>query len=189
MNSVLKMAQIINQPGSVVVIATDTVYGLVARAKDPQAVARLYGLKSRENKPGTLIAKNIEQLVELGFKRKYLVSVEQFWPGPVSVIIPCANSALDYLKLGRPDIALRIPNDQNLLSLLDLTGPMITSSANLPGQPPANTIAQAKTYFNNQVDAYFNGGNLADRQPSTIIRVVDDAVEVIRQGSVIIENS
>jgi L-threonylcarbamoyladenylate synthase len=189
MKSILKMAQIINRPGSVVVIATDTVYGLVARAKDPQAVDRLYKLKNREDKPGTLIARSIEQLVELGFKRKYLVSVEQFWPGPVSVIIPCANQALDYLKLGRPDIALRIPNDQKLLGLLELTGPMITSSANLPNQPPANTISQAKAYFDNKVDAYFNGGDLSGRQPSTIIRVVDDAVEVVRQGSVNIENS
>jgi len=185
----LDMAQAINQPASVVVIATDTVYGLVARAKDEKAVERLYALKSREDKPGTLIARDIEQLVELGLKSRYLKAVSQFWPGAVSVIIPCSSEQLNYLKLGRPDIAVRIPNDHKLNNLLALSGPLITSSANLPGQPPANTISEAKNYFNNMVDAYFDGGDLSSRQPSTIIRVVDDAIEVLRQGSVKIKAS
>lgn len=184
MNNALEMAQAINKQAGVVVIATDTVYGLVARAEDAKAVARLYSIKSREHKPGTLIGGSIEQLVDLGLTRRYLVVVNQFWPGAVSVILPCSNKDLDYLRLGLPTIAVRIPDDNNLISLLNLTGPLITTSANLPGQPPATTVAEARAYFNNLVDAYFDGGNLSMRQPSTIIRIVDDAIEVIRQGSV-----
>jgi L-threonylcarbamoyladenylate synthase len=184
MNNIIEMGQAINKKTSVVVIPTDTVYGLVARAQDVKAVERLYSLKSRDNKPGTLIGMSIDQLVELGFKRRYLKAVAQFWPGAVSVVLPCSNVGLEYLSLGRPDIALRIPDDDDLRSLLELTGPILTTSANLPGQPPATTIDEARAYFNNRVDAYFDGGNLAKRQPSTIIKVIDDGVEVIRQGSV-----
>jgi L-threonylcarbamoyladenylate synthase len=76
------------KPGSIGVIATDTIYGVVACATDPEAVDRLYRVKSRENKPGTIIAASIDQLVELGLKRRYLTAVEQWWPGALSVIIP-----------------------------------------------------------------------------------------------------
>lgn len=177
----------LSHPGAVIVMATDTVYGLVAKASDRQAVDRLYGLKQRQAKPGTLISLDIDQLVALGFTRRYLVAVSQFWPGAVSVIVPCGNKELGYLLQHRPDIAIRIPKDQTLATILSQTGPLITTSANLPNLPPADNIAQARAYFNNSVDAYFDGGDLSARQPSTIIKIIDDAIEVVRQGAVKIE--
>jgi L-threonylcarbamoyladenylate synthase len=170
--------------GSVGVIPTDTVYGLVARAADEAAVERLYALKHREDKPGTLIAASVMQLEELGLKHRYLKAVEQFWPGAVSVIIPISDPALAYLHRGKRSLAVRIPDDTDLLKLLAQTGPLQTTSANAPGEPPATTEAEAKDYFGNDVDFYVDGGNLSDRQPSTIIRIVDDAIEVIREGTV-----
>jgi len=174
------------KPGLVGVIPTDTIYGLVARAADQQAVERLYKLKSRENKPGTLIAASIEQLVELGIKRRYLTAVSQYWPGAVSVVIPC-DASLSYLHQGKFSLAVRIPDDQTLQGILNETGPLITSSANDPGEPTAVTIEEAKRYFNDKVDFYVDGGDLSGRPPSTVIRIVDDAVEVLRQGAVAIE--
>ncbi len=174
------------RPAAVGVIPTDTVYGLVARAADQQAVERLYRLKSRENKPGTLIAASIEQLVELGIKRRYLTAVAQYWPGAVSVVIPC-DANLDYIHQGKNSLAVRIPDDQTLQALLQKTGPLITSSANDPGEPTAVTVEEAKQYFNDEVDFYEDGGDLSGRPPSTVIRIVDDAVEVLRQGAVAIE--
>ncbi len=173
----------LNEPGAIGVIPTDTVYGLVARAADKEAVARLYALKSRENKPGTLIAANIEQLEELGLKHRYLKAVEQFWPGAVSVIIPAADPALAYLHQGKMSLAVRIPADKKLNKLLQQTGPLLTSSANPPGKPEAGTIEEAKKYFGDKVDFYEDGGDLSDRQPSTVIRIIDDAIEVLRQGA------
>jgi len=76
------------QNNAVAVIPTDTLYGVVCRAVDEVAVAKLYKLKSREKKPGTIIAANIDQLVELGIPRRYLTAVEQFWPNPISIEIP-----------------------------------------------------------------------------------------------------
>jgi len=166
------------------VLASDTIYGIMARADDHQAAQRMYALKHREHKPGTLIAASIEQLVALGLKQRYLTPVARFWPGAVSVIIPCADDALAYLHQGAQSLAVRIPADEWLLDLLGQTGPLITSSANQPGEPPATTIAEAKAYFNDSIDFYADAGDLSGRAPSTVVRVVDDVLEVLRQGAV-----
>jgi L-threonylcarbamoyladenylate synthase len=175
--------------GAVGIIPTDTLYGVVARAADRQAVERLYRVKSRENKPGTIIAASIDQLEELGIKRRYLTAVEQWWPGPLSVVIPCGED-LAYLHRGKRSLAVRIPaGRENLLKLLNDTGPLLTSSANHPGQAPAGTIAEAKAIFGNDVDFYEDGGDLSDHEPSTVVRIIDDAIEVLREGAVKIEEN
>jgi tRNA threonylcarbamoyl adenosine modification protein (Sua5/YciO/YrdC/YwlC family) len=178
----------LQQPGAVGVIPTDTVYGVAARAADESAAARLYQLKKRDGKPGTLIAASIEQLEELGLKHRYLKAVEQFWPGAVSVVIPAANPELAYLHRGKMTLAVRVPNDKKLRALLRQTGPLLTSSANHPGEPVAATITQAKDYFGGLVDFYIDGGDLSQREPSTIIRIIDDAIEVLRPGAVKIDD-
>jgi L-threonylcarbamoyladenylate synthase len=169
------------------VIPTDTLYGVVARAADHEAVARLYELKSREAKPGTLIADSVEQLESLGLKHRYLKAVEQFWPGAVSVVIPAAEPALKYLHQGKMSLAVRIPNDIGLRELLQQTGPLLTSSANQPGKTPAAKIDEAKQYFGDKVDFYIDAGDLSGAKPSTVIRIIDDAVEVLRPGAVEID--
>ncbi len=180
--------QQLKRPGAVGVIPTDTVYGIVARAADHNAVERLYRIKRREQKPGTIIASDIEQLVSLGIKRRYLKAVERFWPGPVSVVIPCGPE-LAYLHQEMNGLAVRIPADPVLTKFLNQCGPLLTSSANAPDKPTASTIAEAKAYFGDDVDFYVNGGDLAGRLPSTLLRVVDDAIEIIRTGAVDIDES
>lgn len=169
-------------------LPTDTVYGLVARASDRAAVKRLYGLKSREGKPGTIIAASVDQLAELGLKARYLKAVEQFWPGAVSVVIPCGPE-LEYLHDGKNSLAVRIPADEDLRAFLGQTGPLLTSSANHPGKPTATTLDAAREYFNGDVDFYVEGGDLSGRQPSTVIRIVDDAIEILREGAVKIKEN
>lgn len=183
------VAQKLQAPGAVGVIPTDTVYGLAARAADQTAVERLYALKHRENKPGTLIAASIDQLVQLGLKARYLKAVEQFWPGAVSVIIPCGDPALSYLHQGKYSLAVRIPDNADLLQLLQQTGPLLTSSANHPGEPTANTVGEARACFGDAVDFYLDGGDLSGHAPSTVIRIVDDAIEILREGAVKIQEN
>lgn len=168
--------------GAVGVLPTDTVYGLACRAADENAVRRLYKLKNRENKPGTLIAATTEQLIELGIKARYLKAVEHYWPNPISIVIP--NHELAYIHLGAGSIAVRIPKQAELAKLLQRIGPLLTTSANPPGKSEAVNIEQAKKYFGESVDCYVDGGDLSGRQPSTLIRVVDDAIEILREGAV-----
>lgn len=173
--------------GAVGVLPTDTVYGLVCRAADETAVRRLYGLKKRENKPGTVVAASLEQLIELGIKARYLKAVEQFWPNAISVEIP---HGVAYLHQNTGRQAFRVVKESKaLIDLLKATGPLLTSSANLPGESPASTITGAEKYFGDKVDFYVDGGDLSDREPSTLIRIVDDVVEVLRAGAVKIDES
>ncbi len=175
-----KISQSLNG-GGVAVLPTDTVYGICALAGDQEAVKRLYQLKSRDKKPGTVIAGSIDQLVDIGIKRRYLKAVEQFWPGPISVVIPVSRD-LEYLDLGKGSIAVRVVGDQNIVNLLSKTGALLTSSANLPGQPEASSIEEAKKTFGDKIDLYVDGGDFSGKLPSTVIRVVDDAVEILREG-------
>lgn len=179
----------LKQSGVIGVIPTDTIYGVVARAADEKAVERLYALKRRDNKPGTIIAADLEQLEALGLKHRYLKAVEQFWPGAVSVVIPCSDPALKYLHRGKLSLAVRIPKDDQLQKLLQQTGPLLTSSANHTSQSPAHTITEARKYFKDEVDFYVDGGDFSKHEPSTVVRIVDDAIEILRPGAVKIDEA
>jgi L-threonylcarbamoyladenylate synthase len=174
--------------GSVGVMPTDTVYGLVARAHDKQAVAKLYALKNREHKPGTIIAASVEQLRELGVSQAHLDKVKQWWPNSLSVETPL-SADLNYLHQETGRQGLRVVADKNLQAILLKTGPLLTSSANHPGKPGAANVQDAWNYFGDRVDFYVDGGDLSDRAPSTIIKITDDgAIEVIRDGAVKIDS-
>jgi L-threonylcarbamoyladenylate synthase len=174
--------------GGVGIMPTDTVYGLVARAEDIKATTRLYELKKRERKPGTVIAANVEQLINLGVPKQYLRAVEHFWPNPISIVINLGNR-LKYLHQDAGSMPFRVVADKQLSQFLKLTGPLVTSSANLPSQPVSNTIKEAKAYFKDKIDFYIDGGDLSARPPSTIIRIDDsNAVEVIREGAITVDD-
>ena len=169
--------------GAVGVIPTDTVYGLATSAENKTSVARLYhDVKRRGPKPGTIVAANIEQLERLGLKARYLRAVKEFWPNPLSIIIPCGEE-LTYLHRGKDSLAVRIPDDEMLRAFVEQTGPLLTTSANHPGEPTATTVASAEKSFGDSVDFYVDGGDLSGRPPSTVIRIVDDAIEVLRAGA------
>lgn len=171
--------------GSVGVMPTDTIYGLVCSAANHVAVEKLYGIKHREQKPGTIIAASVDQLIELGIKARYVKAVEQFWPNPISIIIPASAPELQYLHRGKLSLACRVvQGPRELLNVLSKVGPLLTSSANQPGAKPSNTISEAQNYFGDSVDFYVDAGDLSGQMPSTLIRIVDDAVEILREGAV-----
>lgn len=172
--------------GAVGVLPTDTVYGLVCSVNNRDAVARLYALKHRHHKPGTIIAASPDQLINLGIRKQNLSKVLRYWPGPVSVVAPDTRS-LGYLDLGMQSLAVRVTDDKTLLALLNQTGPLLTTSANLPGQPTATSLDEAYRYFKESVDFYVDGGDYRGRPASTLIRLVDGKIEVLRPGAVRVE--
>lgn len=171
--------------GAVGVLPTDTLYGIVARAASPEAVERLYSLKHREHKPGTTIAATDEQLVELGVDATVVSQVAQYWPAPLSIVLPQPDS-LAYLHQGVGESPFRVVADEELHMLLLQTGPLVTSSANQPGEPPARDRAEAQAYFGDKVDFYVDAGDIGDREPSTIARLGDSGLQVLRQGAAVI---
>ena len=175
--------------GDVGVLPTDTVYGLAASAHSQVAVERLYRLKNREQKPGTLIAASIRQLQELGVPDELLDRLKPYWPGPLSAVLPISDS-FSYLHQGVGDIAIRVVADEIICHLLEQTGPLMTSSTNHPGAPGATTVNEAWDYFHNLVDFYVDGGNLSGRPPSTIVKFrPDEGLEILRQGAIILTGS
>ncbi|HEY5695332.1 MAG TPA: L-threonylcarbamoyladenylate synthase [Candidatus Saccharimonadales bacterium] len=172
------------QNGGVGVMPTDTVYGLVARTKDPSAVARMYTLKDRDHKPGTVIAASTQQLIDLGVPESHINKVKKWWPNPLSVETPLGKN-LSYLHQDTGRQGFRVVADETIRAVLEQTGPLVTSSANHPGKPGSVTVDKAIKYFGDRVDFYVDGGNLEGRSPSTIIKITDDgSIEVIRDGAV-----
>lgn len=174
--------------GAIGVIPTDTIYGLVCVVSHQEAVRRLYDIKHRARQPGTTIAASVDQLQKLGFPLRSLRAVQHLWPNALSVEMP-ALSVPVYLSTGERTMAVRIPRDEKLQALLAQTGPLMTTSANHPAEPAATDITSARRYFGDTVDFYVDAGDLGVRPPSTIIRIIDDAIEIIREGAVNIDEN
>lgn len=175
--------------GGLVIMPTDTQYGLVTPALNQKSVERIYQLKKRSpQKPFIILISSVEDLklfeITLDkFTRKYLAGI---WPNPVSVILPCLLQKFAYLHRGANSLAFRIPDKQDLVNILQKTGPLIAPSANLEGLPVAKTIKKAKKYFGDQVDYYEDGGKL-DSAPSTLIKIENGKVQVLRQGKLVVK--
>lgn len=176
--------------GKVGVIPTDTIYGLAVAANNARAVAKLGRLKQGETKyrPGTVIAASADQLVEFGVDEEAVRRVQHLWPNPLSIELPISGG-LAHLHQEGPHRAFRVVADGPLRDLLERVGPLLTTSANLHGHPPANNIREAQRYFGGEVDFYLDGGDLSGHPPSTVARFIDGHLVVLRQGAVTIDDN
>lgn len=171
--------------GKVGVIPTDTIYGLVANALIPDAVARVYRLKEREpGKPCIVLIPDVSELKRFGISlsARDRAALSRVWPGAVSVILPCAEERFSYLHRGTKTLSFRSPADGWLKEFLKASGPLVAPSANPEGAPPARDVNEAKRYFGNRVDFYVDGGT-RDGQPSTLVRYEEGKFVVLRQGA------
>ena len=109
-------------------------------------------------------------MLDFGVESSWLPKTAKYWPGPNSLIIPNPKKGVDYLTRGSGTLAFRLPNDPDLLALINKTGPLIAPSANPEGLEPAKTIKQAKNYFGNRVDIYIDGG---DCSKATVSKLID----------------
>ena len=177
------------QNGGVGVLPTDTLYGLSASVFKPEAVEKIYKLKNKDpQKPLIILISAVEDLAKLGItlNENWQKVLAKIWPGPVSVVLPCKPNGLPHLHRGTNTLACRLPAKPDLIDLLKQVGPLISTSANPTGKPPASTIAAAKKYFGDQVDFYLDGGTLSGA-PSTLISLVNNKVEILRQGEINID--
>ncbi|HSH31854.1 MAG TPA: L-threonylcarbamoyladenylate synthase [Candidatus Saccharimonadales bacterium] len=175
-----QVASILNS-GGVGVLATDTLYGLVGRALDRAAVERIYRLKVRQpDKPCIILISDLASLslFSISLDSDAQKRLQQYWPGPVSIVLPCVRADLSYLHRGTKTLACRVPAKRSLRQLLANTGPLVAPSANPEGAPPAETIDQARGYFGAAVD-FYRGGR-TKRQPSKLIKMVNGKIEVLR---------
>lgn len=173
--------------GRLVVMPTDTVYGLAADAFDSPAVAALLAAKGRgrDMPVGVLVGSwhTIEGLV-------YYVDdaarelIRAFWPGALSLVVRQAPSLQWDLGDARGTVMLRMPLEPVALELLRETGPLAVSSANVSGQPPATTAPLAQAQLGALVDVYLDGGPSQQQAASTIVDLTGSAPRILREGPV-----
>ena len=168
--------------GALGILPTDTLYGIVASAKNQQAVERLYVVRRREaNKACIILADSLESISDwIETTDESLALARRCWPGPVSIIFQASSDAPAFLPQFESTLAFRVPADEDLRELLAKTGPLVAPSANPAGEKPAETLTQAQHYFGEMVDFYVDGGDLSGRQPSALVRAAKNDIEVLR---------
>ena len=171
--------------GELVVLPTDTVYGVAADAFDPLAVNRLLAAKGRTRQsPPPVLVPGIPTLdaltEEVPSEVRTLIQV--FWPGALTVILPARSSLHWDLGDTGGTVALRMPADRYALELLAETGPLAVSSANLTGQPAALTAAEAEAMLGDSVAVYLDGGPAASGPSSGLPSTIVDATPLLTPG-------
>ncbi len=157
--------------GGIGILPTDTIYGVVASALNPEAVERVYTVKNRDmSKACIVLISSLEDLALFGSEVSETLRTQlvEYWPGPVSIILPFSNDSFTYLHRGNNSLAFRMPAGDALQAFLKTTGPLIAPSANPEGQPHARTITDAQKYFDSSVDFYADRGAL-DGKASKLI--------------------
>jgi L-threonylcarbamoyladenylate synthase len=176
--------------GALVVIPTDTVYGIAADAFNPAAVQALLDAKGRtRSSPPPVLVPGVATLDALAESVSQPVRdlVDAFWPGGLTVIVPARSSLAWDLGDTRGTVALRQPSDPIALELLTEVGPLAVSSANLTGEPAATTASLALESLGDSIEVYLDGG-ATDSVTSTIVDAssfgTDGIIRVVRHGAV-----
>lgn len=185
MNKTIKKIALSLKNGSIGIIPTDTQYGIVTSALKPESVEKIYSLRKRSSeKPMIILISQVTDVLDIGLRptKEQLNLMQKVWPNPVSLILPVTKTNLIYLHRGKKSLAFRIPAIKWLKELLDISGPLVAPSANFEGEKPATTIDEAKNYFKDQIDFYLDGGEL-NNPPSTVISLINNKYNIIRQGS------
>lgn len=176
--------------GELVVLPTDTVYGVGADAFSPTAVAALRGAKrrGREKPPPVLVGtvRAAQALIDdLGRYGQDLI--EEFWPGPLTLVCAATPSLSWDLGDTKGTVAVRMPMHPVALDLLKEVGPMAVSAANVAGSPAATTVEEAAAQFGDDVSVYLDAGPCGDTPPSTIVDLTYAVPRVLRSGAIDIE--
>ncbi len=173
--------------GRLVVLPTDTVYGIAADAFDNGAVANLLAAKGRgrDMPVGVLVGSwhTISGLVYSVPDAAHEL-IRAFWPGALSLVVQQAPSLQWDLGDARGTVMLRMPLQPVALDVLRAVGPMAVSSANVSGQPPATTAAEAQHQLGDRVDVYLDGGTSEQQAASTILDLTGEVPKILRAGPI-----
>jgi L-threonylcarbamoyladenylate synthase len=184
-NSALKVLR----SGGLVAFPTDTVYGVAANPFDTAAIERLYEAKIREtNKAIAVLIGNLDQIPQIA--REVTESArrlaEHFWPGALTLIVPRLDSLPNILSPTQ-SIGLRMPDHPFALTLLQKTGPLATTSANLSGGSNTTTAQEVLAQLDNRIELLLDGGKTPGGVPSTVVDCTQPEAIILRQGAISVE--
>ena len=173
--------------GGLIVLPTDTVYGIGADAFTPQAVQDLLEAKGRgrDTPPPVLIGDHAVLMALATDLPEYVEDLaEALWPGALTIILTAQPSLTWDLGETRGTVALRMPEDETALELLRRTGPLAVSSANRHGKPAATSVLDAATQLGDAVEVYLDGGAARIGASSTILDATVTPAEIVREGAI-----
>lgn len=171
--------------GGLVIVPTETVYGLAADPRAAGSEASLREVKGREEgKPVALLAKDLEQVEAygaiLGPAARRLAA--RYWPGPLTLVLPAGMPGEGGTQQYE---GFRVPDHPMALALLDEVGGVLrVTSANLSGEPPAVTADEAREALDGQVNVVLDAGPAEGGVPSTVVKTEGELVEVLREGAI-----
>ena len=187
----MRLARVALGRGDLVVVPTDTVYGLAADAFNPVAVQKLIDAKgrTRQSPPPVLIPgiPTLDALAET-VPDEVRALVAKFWPGALTIILAAQSSLQWDLGETRGTVALRMPSNRIALELLSETGPLAVSSANLTGQPAATTAVGAEEMLGEAVNIYLDdgeGGTVSSTiVDATALSLPEGKLRIVREGAI-----
>ena len=177
--------------GRILVVPTDTVYGIGCAADNPEAVAAVLAAKGRGRQmpPPVLVASvDAIDLLCVDVPDAARTLARAFWPGGLTLILRARPDLGWDLGETGGTIGVRMPNQDALLRLLRDFGPMAVTSANLTGQPPATSVEAAIGYFGARVGAYLDGGPTQGSTASSIVDFAHDAPRALRLGTICLDD-
>jgi len=172
--------------GRLIVIPTDTVYGIGTRADDPTATGALFDAKGRPRDlaiavlvPSSAAAREIA-----AFDERAAALAARFWPGPLTLVLPRTEASRPW-ELGNDarTIGLRVPHHPLALAVLAITGPLAVTSANRPGDPPPRVCAGRARACGARVAVYLCQDEPLEGNASTVVDVTEGRLRVLRAGS------
>lgn len=178
--------------GEVVVYPTETYYALGARIDRPAALERLLTLKGgREGQPISVLVADLEMLRPWvrQLSPKALRLIARHWPGPLTLVLPASPAVPAAIAAGSDTIGVRQSPNPIARSLLSATGvPLTAPSANPTGAAPADRVETARAYFGDRVACYLDGGPTPGGLASTLARIDDGRVTILRAGPIPLES-
>ncbi len=170
--------------GGVIVYPTDTVYGIGCQPFDVNAVNKVMSIKGREKKPSPVLVCDIEQLYSVAVPTDEEVSAAvKLWPGPVTIVMKKHPNVPSEVTAGEKTIGVRMPANIVALQIMKSSGyPLLGTSANISGLPPATSVENLDAAIAKRVDVVVDGGRTLYGRPSTVISIYGGKVKVLREG-------
>jgi len=173
--------------GEVVVLPTDTVYGIAANAFDPSAIATLLAIKGRDDAiPLPVMVRSPQQIAGLAVAVPAAADrlASAFWPGPLTLVLHAQPRLTWDIGRAQGTVALRLPRDEATLAVIRTVGPVALTAANAPGQEPPRSVAEASDQLGEQVAAFLDTGQRPPGPTSTIVDLTRSGAKVLREGAV-----
>ena len=186
-NEIKKIAQSIKN-GKIVVFPTETVYGIGTNGLDENAIEKLYKIKQRpKEKPITLLVSDIEMIDKVAREINEIEYklIKKFMPGPLTIKKKKKEFVSDILTAGSKFVGIRIPDNEIARKLIEYSGvPIATTSANLSVKMAKIDLEDIRIEFKDKIDYYIDGGTSKIGKGSTVVKVVENNIKILREGSI-----